>query len=58
MKLGMRLLKLRLAWTYSAVGLMAGAANIITMYSRDMTKVQVPAAVSNFFRGFRPRLAM
>ena len=56
--MGMRLLKLRLAWTYSAVGLMAGAANIIRMYSRDMTKVQVPAAVSSFFRGFRPRLAM
>jgi hypothetical protein len=37
---------------------MAGAANIITMYSRDMTKVQVPAAVSSFFRGFRPKLAM
>ena len=37
---------------------MAGAANIITMYSSDMIKVQVPAAVSSFFSGFRPRLAM
>ena len=37
---------------------MAGAANIIRMYSRDMTNTQVPAVVSIFFRGFRPRLAM
>ena len=43
---------------YSALGLMTGAANIITMYSGDTTKVQVPAAVSSFFSGFRPRLAM
>ena len=43
---------------YSALGLMTGTANIITMYSSDTTKVQVPAAVSSFFSGFRPRLAM
>ena len=42
----------------SALGLMTGTANIITMYSSDTTKVQVPAAVSSFFSGFRPRLAM
>ena len=43
---------------YSALELMTGTANIITMYSSDTTKVQVPAAVSSFFSGFRPRLAM
>ena len=42
----------------SALGLMTGTANIITMYSSDTAKVQVPAAVSSFFSGFRPRLAM
>ena len=34
------------------------ALEFITMYSSDTTKVQVPAAVSSFFSGFRPRLAM
>ena len=43
---------------YSALELMTGTANIITMYSSDTTKVQVPAVVSSFFSGFRPRLAM
>ena len=43
---------------YSALGLMTGTANIITMYSSDTTKVQVLAAISSFFSGFRPRLAM
>ena len=43
---------------YSALELMTGTANIITMYSSDTTKVQVPAAVSSFFSGFRPKLAM
>ena len=33
---------------YSALELMTGTANIITMYSSDTTKVQVPAAVSSF----------
>ena len=47
---------LRSSLTYSALGLMTGAANIMMMYSRDMMKVQVPAVVSIFFRGFRPRL--
>ena len=54
---GIMFLNEKSACVYSAAGLMAGAANIMTMYNRDITKVVVPATVSIFFNGVKPLLA-
>ena len=43
--------------TYSALGLITGAANIIRMYRMDITNILVPATVASFLSGFKPRLA-
>ena len=43
--------------TYSALGLITGAANIIRMYRMDITNILVPAMVASFLSGFKPRLA-